>query len=49
MVDRGVEGIFLACTEFPMLFKDVEVGVPLFDTTGLCVKAAVNFALRDGC
>ncbi len=45
--DRGAEGIVLGCTELPMLIKQDDVSVPLFDTTSLHAKAAVNRALAE--
>ena len=46
MVEQGAGGIILGCTEIPLLIKEEEGNVPLFDTTGLHAAAAVDFALR---
>ena len=47
LVDRGAEGIILGCTEIPLLIKQEDVTVPVFDTTTIHARAAVEFALRD--
>jgi aspartate racemase len=45
LVARGAEGIILGCTELPMLVKEEDASVPLFDTTTLHALAAVDLAL----
>lgn len=41
LVSRGAGGIVLGCTEIPLLVADLDVDVPLFDTTEIhAVKAA---------
>jgi aspartate racemase len=45
LVDNGAEGIILGCTEIPLLIKQEDVNVPVFDTTEIHAKAAVEFAL----
>ena len=42
---RGAEAMVLACTEIPMLVKQSDTRVQLFDTTYLHAKAAVDYAL----
>jgi aspartate racemase len=42
---RGAQGIVLGCTELPMIIKNSDVALPLFDTTTLHALAAVDFAL----
>jgi len=42
---RGAEGIILGCTEIPLLVKPADSPLPLFDTTALHARAAVDFAL----
>jgi aspartate racemase len=44
---NGAEGVILGCTEIPLLVKDEDVDVPLFDTTAIHAKAAVEFALKS--
>jgi aspartate racemase len=46
LVENGAEGIILGCTEIPLLIKQEDVNVPVFDTTEIHAKAAVEFALR---
>ena len=46
LVDSGAEGIILGCTEIPLLIKQEDVNVPVFDTTEIHAKAAVEFALK---
>lgn len=41
----GAEAIILGCTEIPILIKPQDCRLPLFDTTVLHVRAAVDFAL----
>jgi aspartate racemase len=45
LVERGAEGIILGCTEIPQLIRPDDIDIPLFDTTGFHVAAAVEFAL----
>ena len=44
---EGATGIILACTEFPLLIKQTDCNLPLFDTTLLHAESAVNFALGE--
>jgi aspartate racemase len=41
---EGAEGI-LGCTEIPLLIKQSDVQSPVFDTTAIHAKAAINYAL----
>ena len=43
---RGAEGIILGCTELPLLIKQKDVDIPLFDTLKIHIKAAVDFCLE---
>jgi aspartate racemase len=49
IIDRlhteGAEGIILGCTEIPMLIKQEDCAIPVFDTTLIHAKYAVDFAL----
>ena len=47
LVDNGAQGIILGCTELPLLIKQEDCSVPIFDTTAIHAKAAVDYALRD--
>jgi aspartate racemase len=44
---RGAQGIILGCTEIPLVVKPEDSGLPLFDTTALHAKAAVDLAFQD--
>ena len=41
------EGVILGCTEIPLLIKEDDVDVPLFETTRIHAEAAVDYALAD--
>jgi|694.fasta_scaffold00376_38 aspartate racemase len=47
LVKQGAQGVALACTEIPLLVKDGEAEVPLYETTYLHAMAAVDEALSD--
>jgi aspartate racemase len=47
LTKRGAEGIVLGCTELPLLIRPGDVRVPVFDTTRLHAKAAVELALSE--
>lgn len=47
MIDDGAEGIILGCTEIPLLVKQEDVSVPVFDTTYIHAISAVDFALKE--
>ncbi len=42
---QGAEGVILGCTEIPILIKQEDCAIPVFDTTLIHTTAAVNFAL----
>jgi aspartate racemase len=44
---HGASGSILGCTEIPLLVKQSDTAVPVFDTTALHARAAVDFALTD--
>jgi len=46
LVSHGAEGIILGCTEIPLLIKQEDVEVPLFDTTTIHATAAVEYAMN---
>lgn len=46
LVARGAKGIILGCTEIPLLVKQRDVKVPLFDTTTIHATSAVEYALK---
>lgn len=45
--DRGAEGVVLGCTEIPLILKQEDVDLPLFDTLALHAHAAADFAIGD--
>jgi aspartate racemase len=45
--DRGAQGVILGCTEIPLIVHQRDYKIPLFDTTDLHARAAVELALRD--
>jgi len=47
LAGQGAEGIVLGCTEIPLLVKPEDVRLPVFDTTFLHAKMAVEIALGD--
>ncbi|HTY38918.1 MAG TPA: aspartate/glutamate racemase family protein [Bacteroidota bacterium] len=47
LIDRGAQGIVLGCTEIPLLISQSDVGVPVFDTTTIHARFAVQAALKD--
>jgi aspartate racemase len=44
---KGVQAVILGCTEIPLLIKQEDVAVPLFDTTRIHAESAVDFALAE--
>ena len=42
---KGAEGVILGCTEISPLIYEQDSPLPLFDTTHIHAKAAVDFAL----
>lgn len=45
LIQQGAQGVILGCTEIPLLISQVDVSVPVFDTTQLHALAAVKQAL----
>ena len=43
----GAEGVILGCTEIPLLIKQEDCEVPLFDTTRIHARFAVEYALGE--
>jgi aspartate racemase len=44
---RGAQGVIFGCTEIPMLLKQSDCDIPVFDTTAIHARSAVDFALSD--
>lgn len=45
LMNDGAEGIVLGCTEIPLIIQQSDVPVPIFDTTSLHSRTAIEFAL----
>src|SRR5690606_39665940 len=45
--DAGAGGVILGCTELELLVKQSDVEIPVFASTSLHVKAAIDRALRS--
>ena len=45
--EDGAQGVILGCTEIPLLVKQKDVSVPVFDSTALHVAAAVRYSLGE--
>jgi len=46
LVKRGSQGVILVCTEIPLIVRQEDYEIPLYDTTALHSRAAVDFALQ---
>lgn len=46
LAQRGASGIVLGCTELPLLLKQENTQIPLFDTMNIHVQSIVNKALE---
>jgi aspartate racemase len=44
---KGAQGIVLGCTEIPLLIKQADTHLPIFNTLEIHAKAAVDFAVKD--
>ena len=44
---RGAQGVLLGCTELGLIVSQEDVSLPLFDTTVIHAKKAIELALRD--
>lgn len=45
LIQKGAEGIILGCTEIPLVIKEGDLNIPIFDTTLIHTQAAINFQL----
>jgi aspartate racemase len=45
--NKGAEGVVLGCTEIPLLIKQKDVSIPVFNTLENHAKAAVSFLLKN--
>ncbi len=46
LAERGAEGVILGCTEIPLLIKEKDSPIQVFDTTTIHAKMAVKEALK---
>ncbi len=44
--ETHAEGVILGCTEIPLLIKQEDVSIPVFDTTAIHAEAAVTYSLE---
>ena len=47
LIDAGAEAIILGCTEIGLLVRPADSAVPLFDTTVIHTRAAVEWAIQS--
>ncbi|MUK87839.1 amino acid racemase [Ornithinibacillus sp. L9] len=47
LVEDGAEGIILGCTEIPLLIKQDDTEIPLFDTTQIHANKVAELGLQD--
>ena len=47
LASRGAEAVILGCTEIEMLVKPEHAALPLYDTTALHARYAIDWALAD--
>lgn len=45
--EEGAQGVILGCTEIPLLIKQEDVSIPVFDTTAIHSEAAVAYSLNS--
>ncbi len=46
LIKNGAEGIILGCTEIPLLVQQIDIDVPVFDTTKIHATAAFEFSIN---
>ncbi len=47
LVGQGAQGVILGCTEIPLIVRQEDYDIPLFDTTAIHAEAAVDYALQE--
>lgn len=47
LIDNGAEGVVLGCTEFPLMIKEEDLHIPIFNTTHIHALAGAKFILQD--
>lgn len=46
LINDGIEGVILGCTEISLLINQNDISIPIFDTTEIHAQAAVDWALE---
>ena len=46
VIEDGIEGIILGCTEIEMLVKKDDLSIPIFDTTQTHIDTIVDYSLE---
>ncbi len=47
LIEEGVQGVILGCTEIGLLVNQSDIRAPVFDTTEIHARAAVEYALGE--
>ena len=47
LIRRGAKGIILGCTELPLIIKQEDVDVLIFDTTRIHAISAIEYAIEN--
>lgn len=45
-INQGAQGIVIGCTELPLVFRDVKISIPVFDSLEILAQAAVRHSLK---
>jgi len=45
--EMGAEGVILGCTEIPLLIKQTDCDIPVFDTATIHALSVLEYALKD--
>ncbi len=46
LISKGARGIILGCTEIPLLLKSSDIDIPVFNTTIIHAKKAVEYSIE---
>lgn len=47
LISKGAKGIILGCTEIPLLIKSSDIDIPVFNTTSIHAKKAVEYSIKN--
>ena len=47
LILKGARGIILGCTEIPLLIKSSDIDIPVFNTTSIHAKKAVEYSIKN--